>query len=100
VSASFWQQDANWSVQQRSFTRSFNQVNQNWTQKLSGGSPPGLKATAAPPDQSGSASIINPDVFAAQAESHRTSAPQPDSGSNSGSTSSPATSRNLLDLLA
>jgi hypothetical protein len=100
VSNSFWQQDVNWSVQQRSWTRSFHQVNQNWTQKLSRGNSPDSTTPAAQTDQAGSASIINPSALAARVESSLASTSQPGSINNSASKSSAATSRGRLDVLA
>jgi hypothetical protein len=38
-STTFWRQDVNWYVRQQSWTRSFAQVNQIWTQKLEATNP-------------------------------------------------------------
>lgn len=80
-SVSFWRQDLNWYVQQQSWTKSFNQVDQNWTNELSGGSSPGSASIIA----QGTVNIVN-----TQSESPLTSALQA-SGAKSGS---------LLDLVA
>jgi hypothetical protein len=63
VSTSFWQQDINWSAHLQRWTRSFYQVNQNWTRELSGPSSPGPRPPPPQTDQSSSASIINPDAL-------------------------------------
>jgi hypothetical protein len=63
VTASFWQQDINWSAHQQGWTRSFYQVNQNWTRELSGASSPGPIPAPPQTDQSSSASIINPNAL-------------------------------------
>ena len=64
-SISFWRQDVNWYVQQQSWTQSFYQADQNWTQELSGSGSLGA-ATALPTNRSASlASHVPPDASGA-----------------------------------
>jgi hypothetical protein len=86
-STSFWRQDVSRYVQQQNWTRSFRQVDQNWTQKLSSGSSPGLITAAAPAGGSESASIINPNAFRSQPASGWTAALQWSVSNNSNSAS-------------
>src|SRR5258708_25681286 len=86
-STSFWRQDVNWFVQQQNWTRSFHQVDQNWTQELSSGVSSDSITAAAPDGESEAASIIDPNAFNAQAESGWTIALQSSESSNSNSAS-------------
>ena len=56
-SISFWHQDLNWYIRQQSWTKSFNQVDRNWTNELFASSRAGT--VSEPINQSSSASIVD-----------------------------------------
>jgi hypothetical protein len=97
-STSFWRQDVNWYIGQQGWTRSFRQVDQNWNQKLSGGSSPASTATQT--GESGSASIVNPNAIGAQIDSGWLVALQSSVSGSSNSILTTAKTRGLLDLIA
>jgi hypothetical protein len=63
-SISFWRQDLNWYVQQQSWTPSFFQQDQSWTQRLAISNSPGPVTAAAPTNpSSGKANIADQRVL-------------------------------------
>jgi hypothetical protein len=63
-SISFWRQDLNWYVQQQSWTPSFFQQDQSWTERLANSNSPTPATAAAPIDpSSGKASIADQKVM-------------------------------------
>ena len=99
-STSFWRQDVNWYVSQQGWTRSFRQVDQNWTQELAGGSSLASTTTATQIGEAGSASIVNPNAFGAQIDSGWLVALQSSVSGNSNSTFTTEKTGSLLDLIA
>ena len=64
LSISFWRQDLNWYVQQQSWTPSFFQQDQSWTQRLAVSNSPAPVAAAAPTNpSSGKANIADQKVL-------------------------------------
>jgi hypothetical protein len=95
-SISFWRQDLSWYVRQQSWTESFFQQDQSWTQRLAISNSPGPVTAAAPTKEPADApSIADQKVMHlvnAQSGPPSTDAPQ--------ASASGATSGSLVNLLA